>query len=270
MAQPIGDSEMFRWDGGCVFIGSVTGIVPVHAHQAIQVCHGIGGPIRLRGSDAEAWHDYPVGIVASRQPHEFDATFVTLGFVMFVEPETREGRALTERCASNGFGSVNHAVAARELAELFNQFMTRGGDDAITACARGVLRALTNGIEPPKVSDDRILRAISWINAHLDRSLTLDEVAAQACLSPSRFRHLFIEQTGVGFRPYVLWRRLTRIWELTMRGKSISYAAHAAGFADAAHLTRTSKRMIGLSPSMFRVSRAPGALSRKHAPEAEP
>ena len=38
---------------------------------------------------------------------------------------------------------------------------------------------------------------------------------------------------------------------VAMRGESMSAAAHAAGFADAAHLTRTSKRMFGFAPSLM-------------------
>ena len=75
-----------------------------------------------------------------------------------------------------------------------------------------------------------------------------------ACLSPSRFRHLFVEETGVGLRPYILWRRFLRVWELLAEGASLSTAAHAAGFADAAHLSRTSRSMFGFPPSAMQVA----------------
>ena len=34
-----------------------------------------------------------------------------------------------------------------------------------------------------------------------------------------------------------------------MRGVSVTEAAHSAGFSDAAHMTRTFRRMLGTSPS---------------------
>ena len=80
-----------------------------------------------------------------------------------------------------------------------------------------------------------------------------EEVADEACLSPSRFRHLFVEETGMALRPYILWRRFISVWELLMAGESISAAAHAAGFADAAHLTRTSRSMFGIPPSALQM-----------------
>ena len=117
-----------------------------------------------------------------------------------------------------------------------------------------VIQRLTGGVQPSAVSDERILRAIQYMRAHLDTPLTLTDVAAVACLSPGRFRHLFVEETGMALRPYILWRRFLHVWELLMEGASLSTAAHRAGFADAAHLSRTSKRMFGFPPSAMRVS----------------
>ncbi|HKO14945.1 MAG TPA: AraC family transcriptional regulator, partial [Gemmatimonadaceae bacterium] len=100
------------------------------------------------------------------------------------------------------------------------------------------------------------------IRSHLDAGLALDDVADVACLSPSRFRHLFVAETGMAFRPYILWRRFLYVWELLASGMSLSAAAHVAGFADAAHLTRTSRRMFGFPPSALHFS---GPLRRQAA-----
>jgi AraC-like DNA-binding protein len=67
-------------------------------------------------------------------------------------------------------------------------------------------------------------------------------------LSPSRLTHLFAQEVGLPFRRYVLWRRLTRAMLLISRGGSLSTAAHASGFADAAHMTRTFHQMFGMNP----------------------
>jgi AraC family transcriptional regulator len=112
-------------------------------------------------------------------------------------------------------------------------------------------------VQAGAVSDERIVRAIAYIRGHLDAPLTLETVAAEAYLSPSRFRHLFVEQTGMALRPYILWRRFLRVWELVTTGESLSAAAHRAGFSDAAHLTRTSRRMFGFPPSAMITSAAP-------------
>ena len=266
MGKALGDTELFVWDGGSMLVGSAAGIIPVHSHQAIQITAGRDAQVRFRASEAEPWTGYAMGMVGSQQPHAMDATGVSLGFVLFVEPETREGRALTELYLTDGFASLDPTLAADGMAELFERFLARRGAAAVIESARKVVSQLTRGIEPAVVSDERIVRAAAWINAHLDQQLTLEMVAAQVFLSPGRFRHLFVEETGMAMRPWILWRRFIRAWGMIMDGASISQAAHQAGFADAAHFTRTSNRMFGMVPSMFRVSHEPAAL--REAPPA--
>jgi AraC family transcriptional regulator len=103
---------------------------------------------------------------------------------------------------------------------------------------------------------------VKYVNERLSDAITLEQVASVAFLSPSRFRHLFVEQTGMGLREYVLWRRFVKVWELRMQGVSLSAAAHAAGFADSAHLTRTSRSMFGIPPSLMEMAGGSGNPER--------
>jgi AraC-like DNA-binding protein len=248
-------SQFVAWDGGCVFLSSrAPGVTPMHAHYAIQLAFGSEPGIRFRSSEREAWTAYRGAIIPSRQPHTMDASCVPFSAVLFVEPETREGRALAERYLHGGIAALPDDAVAELAPAVFAAWHSERTVTAITAAMRRVVHTLTGGVAPSVVSDARILRAVAYIKAHIDRPLTLEEVAGEACLSPSRFRHLFAEETGVGLRPYVLWRRFLRVWELLMGGASLSSAAHAAGFADAAHLTRTSRKMFGFPPSLMQLT----------------
>ena len=246
-------SHFVSWDGGCLFLTRGAGIAPPHAHYAIQIAFGSTPGIRFRTGEHDAWTEYGGAIIASRQPHTMDATHVRFNAVLFIEPETREGRALTERYVRGGITALPDERLTTVAPAFFSAWQNERTASAVAEAAREVVRALTGGVEPSVVSDERILRATSYIRSHLDERLTLDDVAAQAYLSPSRFRHLFVEQTGMALRPYILWRRMLRVWELLMAGESLTTSAHEAGFADAAHLTRTSKRMFGFPPSLLQV-----------------
>jgi AraC family transcriptional regulator len=173
--------------------------------------------------------------------------------VLFVEPETPQGRALTERWLRDGIAEIPAEIVAEVAPALFAAWSQERSAAAVEQAARRVIHTLTGGVVPGVVSDERILRAIAHIRTHLDRPITLDEAADVACLSPSRFRHLFVEQTGSALRPYILWRRFLHVWELLMAGESLSTAAHSAGFADAAHLTRTCRQMFGFPPSAMQM-----------------
>ncbi|HEY8519529.1 MAG TPA: AraC family transcriptional regulator [Gammaproteobacteria bacterium] len=258
MAKPVSVAQYFPWDGGAIFVGTA-GVIPSHAHQAIQICFLFEGRIRLRTGNRDPWTDYDLAIVPSRQPHAMDGMEVHYGATLFVEPETREGRALTERYLRGGIANVDRTPVAAVLPQLRAAAMEGRGRAAIVEHARRIVRALAGDAEPSTTSDERIVRAVRYVNEHLSRPLTLAEVARVACLSPSRFRHLFAEQTGMGLRQYILWRRFVSVWEHRMNGASLSTAAHAAGFADSAHLTRTSRRMIGIPPSSMDLGIAPPA-----------
>jgi AraC family transcriptional regulator len=257
----VGAGDFMAWDGGCLLIGRALAVTPLHAHYAIQIAFGSEPGVRFRPSDAVAWTDYEAVVISSRQPHTMDATVVTYDAVLFVEPETREGRALQERYCAAGITALSNDALGGTGAALFDTWLEHRNAPATEAAARAVIRQLTGGVGPTVVSDERILRAMAYINSHLGDALTLEEVAAEACLSPSRFRHLFVEQTGAKLRPYVLWRRFLRAWELVLHRQSLSTAAHEAGFADAAHLSRTSNRMFGFPPSALDVATLPPAKS---------
>ena len=254
-----------------MLIGKHTAAVPPHSHQAIQIVFGRDANILLRGSEQEAWVEHRLAIIPSRQPHTLDATGSSHACVVFVEPETREGRALTEHYLEHGIASIDAGYLAQLIPPLFEAWLTKPDPAAVSRGVWQIIRALTGGVEPSVITDPRIERAVAFINAHLGEAPTLEEVAGEANLSPSRFRHLFVEQTGMGLRPYMLWRRLLKVWELLMDGASLSEAAHAAGFADSAHLSRTSRRMFGIPPSAIQIvspmaARAPELRAYNPAP----
>jgi AraC family transcriptional regulator len=253
-AGALGVGHFVSWDGGCLMIGRADAVTPMHAHYAIQVAFGSAPGIRFRPSERESWTEYVGAIIPSRQPHSMDASVVPSNAVIFIEPETREGRALHELYLQGGIAELPNDVLADVVPPLFEAWLEHRSARAVTDAARRVIHVLTRGVEPTVVSDERILRATAYIKSHLESPLTLEDVAAQAFLSPSRFRHLFVEETGMALRPYILWRRFLRVWELLMAGESLSTAAHRAGFADAAHLTRTSRRMFGFPPSALQMA----------------
>lgn len=89
------------------------------------------------------------------------------------------------------------------------------------------------------------------MRARLATPIRLQDVAAAVHLSPGRFRHLFVAQTGTSFRAWLLWARAEQAIAAANQGMSWTAAAQAAGFADAAHFTRTCRRVFGIAPTML-------------------
>lgn len=127
----------------------------------------------------------------------------------------------------------------------------RAGDrGGVVAAGRALAADLAGDLPDVSPPDERVERAIASIERGLGGALALPEVARAVHLSPSRLRHLLVEQTGAGFRAHVRWRRLLRAWALVGAGATLTEAAHAAGFSDSAHLSRTVRRTFGLTPSV--------------------
>jgi hypothetical protein len=138
VASVVGIGDFIGWDGGCLLIGKALRVVPHHSHQAIQVVFGYTGSIGLRGGDEGEWTQYPLGVIPSRQPHSMDATRSTYNVIIFVEPETPAGRALTERHLRHGIASVDEADVRQASSELFAQWLSRAGQPELIAGACGL------------------------------------------------------------------------------------------------------------------------------------
>ena len=102
----------------------------------------------------------------------------------------------------------------------------------------------------PKIHH-RVNRVLRHLRERLgpDEDLSLTKLAGIAGLSESRLMHAFTESLGIALRPYILWLRVQRACGELAGGASITEAAVRAGFSDAAHLSRTFRRMLGTTPS---------------------
>jgi AraC-like DNA-binding protein len=243
------------WRGGSLWIGRGGEPAKSHAHHAIQVTFAFpGNHVKLRAPGA-AWQTYRAVIVAAQQRHEFDARDQRV-VQLFVEPESRDGRGLQLRHRRRGIEALAPGLLAVPIAALVRAFDRHADDATLIRLAQTALAELADTAKETKDADpldDRIQRAIEHIRGRVAERARLGDIAAAVHLSPERFRHLFVEQTGVRFRAYVLWLRLEIALGAYVAGESLTAAAHAGGFADSAHLSRTFRKMFGLSAASIRI-----------------
>lgn len=224
-----------------------------HSHHAVQVTLSLRGSFTLETQAGSVG-----GVVAAVAPdteHTFEATEGVVAH-LFVDPDGRAGRALQSRLFS---GASLVPIAASELGDLparlladFEDFDAAG--PALTALGRDLLAKLVPDTERDERPEARVRKMSAWAAARLDKAVSLEEAAAHVGLSSGRARHLFVESTGLPFRTYLLWLRLTKAVDLFSVGTPLTDAAHAAGFADSSHLSRTFKRMFGIAADSLRIS----------------
>ncbi len=256
--------DFLAWSGGCALIGEGSGAIALHSHYAIQLSIGSPSGLRVRFGRNGPWQPCSGALVPSRAVHSIDVNDCDWSSVLFMEPETAAGKAISARL--QGKLEVLPPDRMASFAErLEHAWRIERRPEAVKAVYLAMVRELS-GAEQREPSDPRVLDAVAHIARRVDQPVSLEEVAAVAHLSPSRFRHLFVQETGMPLRTYLLWRRLLHVWTLLVQGESLAAAAHAAGFADSAHLSRTSRTMFGLVPSALQMTGplSVGARLRKH------
>lgn len=216
-------------------------ISTAHRHHCVQLLMMLEGSLLVRGGAHEKWLRCDAFLVRPDAVHEVDAR-AGPALLGFVDAESELGVALCERIKGD-IACVPRQQVARWRAAL-------GTAPRATEVDQWVRAHLLLGRAAVAV-DPRVQHAISHLRQQIGTSadLSLKALADVAGLSRSRFMHVFTESVGVPLRPYILWLRLQHAACELMRGTTVSNAAHQAGFADAAHLTRTFRRMLGTTPS---------------------
>jgi AraC family transcriptional regulator len=246
--RPIaGIGRVLLWSGGSLWIGRDAGRGDTHAHHAIQISLAMDSPFRLAAAES-GWRDHRGAIVMPHRTHRFDGCRQRTAMI-FVEPETAQGRALLEQYGSADIADLGADTAEALVAPLRAGYLAAAANEALIAISQDVLATLAGHVPAATSVDPRIGRAIARLRARLDSRFSLSDAASVANLSPSRFRHLFVAHTGVSFRAYLLWARVEAAVGAAMNGQSWTTAAHDAGFADSAHLSRTCRRMFGFTPA---------------------
>ncbi|MEM1350152.1 MAG: AraC family transcriptional regulator [Myxococcota bacterium] len=170
-------------------------------------------------------------------------------------------------------GGVSHALSMeRGLIALVDASSSVGGRlrgrylDGDSAAAfdeldgwNGSLRearaSLRLGRDAPAIRDARVRAVLAWLDemeeAERWTSVSLEGALAVAHLSRSRFLHLFSTEVGSPWRTYLVWRRALVAMVLANGDGDLTAAAHAAGYADSAHLSRQFSALFGVTPSTF-------------------
>lgn len=99
----------------------------------------------------------------------------------------------------------------------------------------------------------RIERAVQQLQENVATNFRVEDLAAQAGLSPSRFRVLFKAFTGHSLVRYQNWLRVNKAKDLLLSGEyTVAETAAEVGFQDTYYFSRLFKKMTGAAPSHYR------------------
>ncbi len=107
---------------------------------------------------------------------------------------------------------------------------------------------------PPPVGRESVAvgRAREYLDQHLDRQVSLPDIAAAAGLPTFQLFRAFSRAIGMTPHAYQRQARIRLAKALIRSGQALSDVAAATGFADQAHLTRRFRRSLGITPGAYR------------------
>jgi AraC-like DNA-binding protein len=101
---------------------------------------------------------------------------------------------------------------------------------------------------PQRVLDPRVARSIVQIGKFCGEPVTAASCATEAGLSPSRFLHLFKEETGISFRSFRAWKRARHLLHFANQDINLAHLAQDIGYPDSTHFSHSIRRFYGLKP----------------------
>ena len=114
--------------------------------------------------------------------------------------------------------------------------------------------------------DPRVVRAMVRIGKFSGEPVTAASCAAEAGLSPSRFLHLFKEETGISFRSFRAWKRARHLLHFANQDINLAHLAQDIGYPDSTHFSHSIRRFYGLKPrAIFSGSRDLAIYSSEQA-----
>lgn len=211
-----------------------------HRHYAIQLSIPLDGDISVITEGITLKTAQPV-LIPSLVEHQIISG--SQHFLLLMHPGTPLGQ----------FWKSLSSFEAREVlvapALALQQALKNSHRHPVSAAELNsiILSFLKHPDSSVQVIDERIYRAMAYLERNVDRVTPLEEIAQHCHLSASRFLHLFKDETGITFRRAQLWTKV--LHALPLMGKmSFTEIAHHVGFADSAHLSRTFKENFGFGP----------------------
>lgn len=147
--------------------------------------------------------------------------------------------------ASHGGVYYHHADEQRLIDNLLN---LREDAPSLGEAERRVASIIYQGASGESMPiDPRVRHVVERIRCTAAQNISVSSLAEEVGLSESGLIRLFSQQVGAPLRKHRLWYRLIDFIILALSGTPTSTAIKAAGFTDAAHLSRCYSGFFGVN-----------------------
>jgi AraC family transcriptional regulator, arabinose operon regulatory protein len=257
-----------------LYITSI-GLYPKAAFHARKRKKGCNQHILIYCVQGEGWYEiqgerHPIKpnqaiLLPAHVPHQYGADIQkpwTIYWLHFTGDYA--GVFLNYLCPQNQFLPLDLPPDPKRIVlfeDIFNRLtMADNLDNLVYAnsCFYHFLATLKSPVYKQKTGEalkemDAVELAITFMKAHLNKNLSLRELAGQAGMSASHFSALFRKKTNNSPVNFFTCLRVQKACELLENSRlKIKDIAHQVGFHDPYHFTRVFTQVTGHPPKKFR------------------
>jgi AraC-like DNA-binding protein len=103
-------------------------------------------------------------------------------------------------------------------------------------------------------ADGGLAAAVQYIQDHLDRHISIDELVEEACMSKSSFYRHFSDEFDMSPLEYITQERVARARALlTDRSATVAEVSHALGFSSTSYFIDMFKEHVGKTPKQYQL-----------------
>lgn len=242
-------SSLYVWNGMSLFWGTSFHTRP-HHHDTLQLVFDIDKQFLLKDRKS-SWQSYSAAIIRAMHTHQLDSNNSVQLFI-YLDRDCDYAQRLEKKYLSTS--DINN-IDISNIRHLSNDFfkrllVTNKCDELFMNCMT-ILDQLID-LKGPVKRDERVDKAIDFINKAGANRLKIEDIANHVCLSESRLRFLFKQQVGQPIQNFMLWLKVVNSVRLVLKGHSLSESAQNVGFWDGSHMNKSYKEILGVAPTAIR------------------
>lgn len=243
-------SALYVWNGISMFWGTSFHTDP-HLHNTLQLVFDIDKTFKLKDANT-AWLPFKAAIIKAGHMHQLDSCG-SIQLFIYLDADSEYAKALTGKyLQERSIVTLGDAVLRKLSNDFFKKLLVTSDCSSLLAGCKTIFEQLIT-LDTPEVVDQRIVQALDFISQSQNKQFKIRDVANHVCLSESRLRHLFKAQVGQPIQNFILWMKVVDSLNMVLQGKQVSQSAIDAGFWDGAHMTRSYKEVLGITPSKVKI-----------------
>lgn len=235
--------HLYIWERRALY-ATTSNLTGWHRHFGASVAVTTGKPFRLETKTEGG--EFMAALVPPNLEHRALAPETRM-VVAIVDPDSPDFRPLLQGLSTTSIQKLDDALF-KPCRKHLDQIIDGKADDRIIEKTVAAMVSVLQRDSTERL-DERIAQVLERIRSAFPEVPPLTILAREQGISPNRLMTLFKQSLGLPMRRYLLWLRLRECVRWLERGDNLTDTAHAAGFADSAHLSRVFRDNFGMRPS---------------------